>query len=117
MRRARKAATAISFAALRMAGRAPPASSAWRARASAGKRAADTQLGRPPRLLAGDGAHLVGRPVAKGPAARGQDDAADALDPRRIEALEDRVVLGIGRQQGRAVPRRGGKDDIARRNQ
>src|SRR6185312_7590068 len=37
-RSARKAATATSFAALRTIGAAPPASSAWRARFSAGKR-------------------------------------------------------------------------------
>ena len=53
--------------------------------------------------------HLGERPVAERPAGRGQDEPLDRVALARVEHLEDRVVLGIDRQQRRrrlARPRR-----------
>ena len=63
------------------------------------------QVGCVDRLLERDVAHLIDAALAERPAAAGQRDLLDALDPLEIEALPDRVVLAVDRQQRRAVRR------------
>ena len=52
------------------------------------------------RLLGGDRTHLVECVSAERPAACGQCDFADLIDPATGEALEDSIMLTIDREQG-----------------
>jgi hypothetical protein len=55
------------------------------------------------RLLRRNLPHILEFPLAERPAARGQYDSLDRIDPVEIEALPDRVVLAIDRQQSGAA--------------
>ncbi len=57
------------------------------------------------RLARRDGRHLGARAAAERPAGRGQDQPLDALGGLAAQRLEDRVVLGIDRQQHGAAAR------------
>ncbi len=63
------------------------------------------QIGWASRLGRRHVAHRGEAVLAKRAAAAGQGDLFDALDAGEIEALPDRVVLAVDRQQGRAVRR------------
>src|SRR5262245_58920678 len=56
------------------------------------------------RLFRCDFAHLVERPFAKWPAARRQNDFLDRVGSREIEALPDRIMLAVNRQESRTMP-------------
>ena len=51
-----------------------------------------------------DCAHLLESPLAEGPAARRQDDPFYRIGAVEVEALPDRIMLAVDRQQGRAAP-------------
>ena len=61
------------------------------------------QFGWATACLRRDGAHLLEGSLAERAAARRQDDPFDRLGAVEIEALPDRIVLAVDRQQGGAA--------------
>jgi hypothetical protein len=86
-------------------------------------RAIDRDLGAHRPIGVGDGfagggrAHLLEAPVPERSAAGGEDDPPNALGTRRVEALEDGIMLGINREQGRSAAPGGFDHQLAGRDQ